>query len=961
MGLIRLPIAKISEHTNRPEFIDLLKRSLGINYRVFQELILENRDQEDIVIFSSDKVKVIDNQSVEWPRTYGAVAVIETKKHDVDGLDHFKKDLLRYLKKFNSKLGFITNYSKVIEYSLDSNDNLELRDMSIYESTDDLIDSIVTSVYNKAKKAIYRKPNQIMKMLEEYIEILIRYTRKVDHKDWERILSLSDSKEHKKIEILNKEEKKKLEERKKLIWRTAAYIAVAQIFFYIVFRLYRVENQINVNPELFPLSSSNGVPSNIQEILETIPENNLNFKAILGKDKLIFSILDDDSSEVLNDIIKSLEGVSVSFVIENDLIGQIFQRCLPNKIRKRFAAYYTKIEAAQLLCKLSIAEKDTLVFDPACGSGTLLVSSYHRKKFLGLNNHKELLKQIKGGDISTIATMMSTINLAIQDPSKWTNEVKLYRGDAFELMWGVLSFFDVEIHSADGVTSEDSKIMNEGIGTDLIIGNPPFTFGIRLTKEERAYLTINVEKRFNIRLDFGRLGLYAPFLFLAADFQRKKKNGRISYILPHSSISSPAMSSVWEKIFDLGYGMEFLIEASSKDVSFSDSDSHEIMVLLKKGYTKDATFIQLSVSLEDVHIDDLANFIRNKEPNNLFEITNYSQEFLRKNPCHLWSVTPDLTLQLLFKNFKTFNFFKDDIIVIPEHQYKPADYWLLPNKYWTISDYKEKSIEITATERNTAALDKKSGIPNKLNLPKINLQPILNNLLENYRDVPIIIPSELTEFQKRNIQKYFILDEKAKGFKKYNEWGKLARSKEILGKTWTSGKINENVEIGLIRQINYDNSKMLAMRIKLPIPLSRIFMFGMKFVKEEFADLFFSYLTSSIFYYYAVSKSRRRSGSYSKIEKADFIKYYRFPDFIELLKDEEKSSNLIKLSEGFNSNINLSGRLKIYKQVEKARSDRDYGLRKLDEAWFEALDIPLSMMDHFYDGLLEKFYRLINK
>ncbi len=46
------------------------------------------------------------------------------------------------------------------------------------------------------------------------------------------------------------------------------------------------------------------------------------------------------------------------------------------------AAYYTNVQAGEILATLAINEPEVKVLDPACGSGTLLVSSYQRKKHL---------------------------------------------------------------------------------------------------------------------------------------------------------------------------------------------------------------------------------------------------------------------------------------------------------------------------------------------------------------------------------------------------------------------------------------------------------------------------------------------------------------------------------------------------------------------------------------------------
>ena len=78
-----------------------------------------------------------------------------------------------------------------------------------------------------------------------------------------------------------------------------------------------------------------------------------------------------------------------------------------------------------MLTGLTIDSWDETVIDPACGSGTLLVSSYQRKLEMYKdenddNNfkkiHKRFLEQeITGIDIMPFASHITTINLAMQD------------------------------------------------------------------------------------------------------------------------------------------------------------------------------------------------------------------------------------------------------------------------------------------------------------------------------------------------------------------------------------------------------------------------------------------------------------------------------------------------------------------------------------------------------------------
>ena len=83
----------------------------------------------------------------------------------------------------------------------------------------------------------------------------------------------------------------------------------------------------------------------------------------------------------LNLIIRTITQLKLER-ISHDVIGKVFHGLIPEKIRKRVAAYYTTNPAATLLAKLCVKNSSDVVLDPSCGSGTLLVAPYKIKKEL---------------------------------------------------------------------------------------------------------------------------------------------------------------------------------------------------------------------------------------------------------------------------------------------------------------------------------------------------------------------------------------------------------------------------------------------------------------------------------------------------------------------------------------------------------------------------------------------------
>jgi len=971
---------KITEHTERPDFISQLNQKLGIQFRIFQELGLgrgeEKKSQGDIFIFRSDKISRISDEEISFTSYEEAiVTIIETKHPHEQVLEKHTDQLKGYLKKANCRIGFITNYKdirffefsrecRVIDSDIYQADNLE--NLAIY---------IARKIEESTKISVGYDANEIIKFLEDTIDDLMVYTKRVDADVWEHILRLSDELEKDaKIKELSEQEKK---ERDLFFQRSAAYIGIAQILFYCVLRNHvierRLDKQYHDYPILRPLGIAHGIPTQIQNIIRDIPKNNYDFKSIFDERHDIFSRLDDEAAEVLSKIVRKFEGISASFVIKQNLIGEIFQRLMPFEIRKKFAAYYTRNKAAELLCELSILDQNQLIYDPACGSGTLLVKAYHRKKHLGLNQHTKLLEQIHGSDISDIAAMMSTVNLAIQDPAKWTNEVNIYPVDAFALISGLTRFMPHDQMTANGSkTVSPIFLPTQDYRVDVLLGNPPFTRGARLPLNTRDVLkNLDMVRKYNIHCDFKRINLYAFFLLIAPSLV-KKENGSVAFVLPIGAINSEIMIEVWKALFNEKFGMKYLIEASDIDESFSDSQDQEIIVILEKNYDKDARLVKLFGSLESIDTPKLVSEIQSVDTTSKktddFLIQLIPQIELQNKPCMEWRVNPSNILILLYDKFipldrNQLNDFQKQryltdlsahIQIVTENASRPVDYWFIPNEFWEIEKIEDDKLFINATSSNTII----SKIPNSkrsLILPKKFFIPAMARSLKEYKDCSPIIPENL-------INDYYLIDEKVTKFdlKDYYKWGQEGHKQGLFGESHSSFTAVENAG-GIIKKINFSNSKTLALRFKTSLMGTRIITVGF-FGKDQIdSDLFFSYLTSSLFLLDTLEKSRSRCAEFVILYQIDLYKIYRFPDFPNIKKYSEKVNKILSASEKYNGAIALKDRPRIPDLIQQVRTNKQHSLRKLDEAWFEALGIPVSFIDTLYQEIEERLSDIVKK
>ncbi|MEI8325599.1 MAG: N-6 DNA methylase, partial [Betaproteobacteria bacterium] len=159
--------------------------------------------------------------------------------------------------------------------------------------------------------------------------------------------------------------------------------------------------------------------------------------------------------------------------LDYEVVGSIFERLIGPEERHKYGQFYTRVEVVDLINSFCILAGDAKVLDPACGGGTFLVRAYARKKVKAENrNHRDLLTDIYGTDVSQFAAHLTTMNLATRDLVEDENYPRVGRSD----------FFDVLPDSP--FVKLPQKLKSEGLGTtyhdikipplDAVIANPPY-------------------------------------------------------------------------------------------------------------------------------------------------------------------------------------------------------------------------------------------------------------------------------------------------------------------------------------------------------------------------------------------------------------------------------------------------------------------------------------------------------
>lgn len=295
--------------------------------------------------------------------------------------------------------------------------------------------------------------------------------------------------------------------------------------------------------------------------------------------------------------------------LRRDILGKVFHNLIPLGLRKVVAAYFTNASAADLLAALAIDSSDATVADFACGSGTLLVAAYNRKRGLlkGESNlnaeeHRRFVEEdLTGVDIMPFSSHLAAVHLALQAPLYQTDNLRIIIKDSTALIPGnevsaareVLkeAFKNRKLEHFDGETlsPKESTALSGSLslgptsapvklGTvDVVIMNPPFTRHERLTEKYKARL----ERRFEPykRYFHGQLSFHGFFMFLADRFLND--GGTLALVLPATTLRLRGAAGARQMLVDK-YSVDYIITTFQRAAFSEDAEFREVLLLARK-------------------------------------------------------------------------------------------------------------------------------------------------------------------------------------------------------------------------------------------------------------------------------------------------------------------------------------------------------------------------------------------
>jgi hypothetical protein len=390
------------------------------------------------------------------------------------------------------------------------------------------------------------------------------------------------------FEILAQEESpRKAEEGvKRVVADLAAYILVNQLLLYHI-----INKALKLKRRMEPISA----PLELNSYFKVI--ENIDYKAVYCTD--VASNIAPSAVPEINTAILAIRALQPEN-LQHDLLGRIFHEFLPFETRKRLGTFYTRPQAADILAGLAIDKLDEKVLDPACGSGTLLVSAYRRKMMGGKGRrHKKLVEEeITGVDIMPFAAHLAALNLTMQSPLEPTDRTRIGTGNSLDLtlgdeVGGVAKWLQVFGGDIMGVDIDRPLAKGEVFKlqpVDLVIMNPPFTRKENLTAGMKS-----IQWAF-----LGDQNYWAYFVPLADSLL--KKTGKIAAVLPRDFFRGEYSRAVREYLFSKNvYHLKYVVK-TTKDWAFSESALfRDYLIVLEKGDDGDkCAFVYLKKRLGDI-------------------------------------------------------------------------------------------------------------------------------------------------------------------------------------------------------------------------------------------------------------------------------------------------------------------------------------------------------------------------
>lgn len=223
-----------------------------------------------------------------------------------------------------------------------------------------------------------------------------------------------------------------------------------------------------------------------------------------------------------------------------DVIGTTYERAIRGADRRRLGQFFTPIHIGRVLAKWLLEAKPSLMLDPGCGSGSLLMAAAHEK--LGAT-------KLLGIDVDPLAADMSRANARLRGMS------------------------NIEIRVGDFLRHDLPE------APDAVICNPPYTRHHEVSASQKRAIFRGFRQRLGI--DFHQTASL-HVLFLVRALEVSTSNARLAFITPAHWMDTRYAVAVKQFLLEQAH-VECIVSFPASEIVFDQAITNAAITLIQKG------------------------------------------------------------------------------------------------------------------------------------------------------------------------------------------------------------------------------------------------------------------------------------------------------------------------------------------------------------------------------------------
>lgn len=354
-----------------------------------------------------------------------------------------------------------------------------------------------------------------------------------------------------------------------------------------------------------------------KEIITSISEH-CNFWNIFS-DNLAIEFISNSAWKQIIQLNQFFSSIKID-VIEIEILHDLLQSSIVSAKRKVAGQFATPKKLADLLVRLTIEDKEGIVIDPCCGTGTIINQAYSLKEEYEFNQD-EIINSIWASDKHSFPIQLSTLTLA--KPNNIGKVLNIFRKDVIELETG------------QNVTFKDPNNGNDIVkpfpSIDYVVSNLPFIKSKEIEVLNPNIIEINnfIQSEADTTKSLsGKSDIFAYIPFYL--HQLLSENGKIGLILSNAWLGTD-YGEIFLELIQKFYDIETVV-ISGKGKWFDNADVVTTFLIAKKrnpdtriNQNRTISFYTLKENINEIlDIKQLSENILLETDNEFVAIQNYS-------------------------------------------------------------------------------------------------------------------------------------------------------------------------------------------------------------------------------------------------------------------------------------------------------------------------------------------------